>query len=83
MPGGKVPQAEGWAGAKPLGLDTTWSYVELSCLLSEGGTMQHPEKRRGPTPLSSEQAPLATVGRIDGKEARVEAADLIQVNPGG
>lgn len=54
MPGGKVPQAEGWAGAKPLGLDTTWSYVELSCLLSEGGTMQHPEKRRGSTPLSSE-----------------------------
>lgn len=45
--------------------------------------MQHGEKRRGPAPLTFEQAPLATVGRIDGKEARVEATDLIQVNPGG
>lgn len=83
MPEGKVPQGEGPAGAKVLGLDTTWSCVELSCPLSEGGTVQHREKRRSPTPLTFQQAPLATVRRMDGKEARVEATDLIQVNAGG
>lgn len=77
-----MPQAEGLAGAKALGLDTTWSCAELSCLLSDGGSVQHGEKRRGPTPLTFEQAPLATVGRMDGKEAKLEATDLIQVNPG-
>lgn len=47
------------------------------------GVRQHSEKRTDLMLLTSEQATLATVGRVDRKEARVEATDLIQMKIGG